>query len=176
MRFQIAFHGPFRVGTGRAAPGVDVAIDPDDPLPATSLKGVMRAAAAALFGNALTAEVFGSPATPSPWTWSPGNVRYQRRRRARVAIDPETGTAVKGALVFSDELWADSAEFTVEARTALTSDAQRRHELVLAASASMVQGLGADRRRGFGWVSIRPMDRPLGEGDIEELMTMAVGT
>ena len=43
MRFHITFHGPFRIATGAAADGLDDTFDPDNPLPASSLKGLMRA-------------------------------------------------------------------------------------------------------------------------------------
>ena len=45
LEFTITFYAPFRVATGVAARGIDAPVDSNHPLPASSLKGVMRAAA-----------------------------------------------------------------------------------------------------------------------------------
>ena len=74
LSFQVRFHGPFRVGTGHGREGVDAAIDPDDPLPASHLKGLMRASARKLLlpADSLLDEVFGPGETgataPGPGT------------------------------------------------------------------------------------------------------------
>ncbi len=66
LRFVIDFLSPFRISTGAAAAGVNATIDRNDPLPATSLKGVMRATAKQLLGEdaELVGQVFGDAKQP----------------------------------------------------------------------------------------------------------------
>ena len=171
MEFNIEFHGPFRIGTGVASRGMDETVDVDQPLPATALKGLMRASASQLLGDhPLVAEVYGSSEQASPWSWTSGVVRNpQLRQRARVALDPITGTAVDHALQFSEELWADGATFSVDQHGFVDPEAVADHALVLRASAAGVTSLGADRRRGFGWVSVRSADAPLDRAAADRL-------
>lgn len=68
LTFEIEFHGPFRVGTGEAGPGVDATVHRQDLLPGSSLKGVMRSTARQLFGDVMDSrgqplvdQVFGAP-------------------------------------------------------------------------------------------------------------------
>ncbi|MGW2320093.1 RAMP superfamily CRISPR-associated protein [Streptomyces sp. NPDC001680] len=155
------FHGPFRIGTGRPAPGADDTVDRDDPLPASSLKGVMRASAAWLLpgGAHLVDRVFGTARQPSPWHWSGADFGEQPPRavvRARIAIDPVTGTAREDHLLHVEEHWARNAQFTVT-RTAYLPPEEAADQLaVLACAAAGVHALGADRRRGLGWVTCTP--------------------
>lgn len=172
LTFEITFHSPFRVSTGTARAGVDATADMTDPLPATSLKGLMRASAATLLGpnTALVNEIFGSPATPSRWRWSnarpdPGGW-HPAQPAARVRIDPTTHTAAPGMLATTEQTGACHAEFTVSpARTittgTLTADAVERDRLVLAVAGQAIRSLGANRRRGLGWVTVRCQDFPI---------------
>ena len=43
ITFTLAMHGPFHVSTGTPDEGMDSPIDLSCPLPATSLKGLLRA-------------------------------------------------------------------------------------------------------------------------------------
>lgn len=156
--FRIDFHGPFRVATGAAAPGVDAAVDPAALLPESSLKGVMRKAAGDLgVPSALVDEVFGTAHRASPWAWGP--VQFEQppfiSRRTRVKIDPHSGTVESGALVIAHEVWATSAMFDLQPLAKLDEQTLRRHVGVLVACARAVRSLGASRNRGLGWVSIR---------------------
>ena len=165
MRFAVDFHGPFRVATGHAARGADASVDVASPLPAASLKGVMRASAELLLPRRhdLVELVFGSPRSPSPWSWSSASVPDASvRKRARVAIDPDRHAALPGALLFAEEVWARTASFTVQPLARVAD--RRTHELVLLASAHGVHALGGDRRRGLGWVTVRGTD-PILDGD-----------
>lgn len=174
LRVRIDFHGPFRVGTGRAGSGANATLDPHDPLPAPSLKGLMRASARLLlpgvaWHSTLLDAVFGATRTPSPWSWSgadfttaEGGDRPPVLVRARVPIDPATGTARSGQLLFAQEMWARQAEFTV-ARTGpldpLGPAPDEETQLtVLACAAAGVHALGASRRRGLGWVTCVPLE------------------
>ncbi|GAA4415677.1 hypothetical protein GCM10023148_12200 [Actinokineospora soli] len=159
LRFQIVFHTPFRVSTGAAHAGIDAVIDRDDPLPATSLKGLMRATATALLGDApIIAAVFGSPATPTPWRWSAATPDsdgwHTPKPAARVTIDPDTHTARPDMLGTAEQTGATSATFTVTPRHPLPTDTLDLHRLVLAVAGQATRSLGGNRRRGLGWVAI----------------------
>ena len=172
LQFRIEFHGPFRVGTGRAGDGADDTIDRSDPLPASHLKGLMRSAAREVLAlpadSPLLLGVFGAPGNgaDSPWAWDSaypvtGTWRdVTVARRVRIAVDDATGTAAPDQLVIGEELWPApevSAGFTV--RLAGTPPAeQQAHEALLRLAARAVGGVGAQRRRGLGWVTVRPVD------------------
>ncbi|MFC8797288.1 RAMP superfamily CRISPR-associated protein [Promicromonospora sp. NPDC057138] len=156
----ITFHGPFRVVTADGRPGINDAVDPDELLPASALKGVMRQAADVLFPQqtTLTEAVFGTPRTASPWAWGP--VEFATTPcisvRARGSIDPETGTAKDDHLMFADEVWATTASFEISRTAYLERDTTGRHEALLVCASAGVHALGADRRRGLGWVTLTP--------------------
>ena|ERR1051326_2838640 len=174
MKFTITFHEPFRVATGRAHHGLDDTVDPDNPLPASSLKGLMRAHATHLLDihDALVNEVFGSPANRSPWWWSDATIdtQVELRIRTRLAIDATTHTAAENALFTAGELWPHTASFRVERRGPADGIDLDLHEIVLAASAQAITALGSDRRRGLGWVGITS-DRSWSPVDTRTLQT-----
>lgn len=167
MRFDIEFHTPFRVGTGRSGNGSDSTVDADVPVPASSLKGVMRSAGRDLLklderlidpDLSLIGPVFGTAHTPCPWSWSDATFPAAPRvtQRARIQIDPATGTVRDGALAIAEEVRARRATFEVTRTGWLDPEDVRWHTLVLIGCARAVTALGGDRRRGLGWVSIRP--------------------
>jgi CRISPR/Cas system CMR subunit Cmr4 (Cas7 group RAMP superfamily) len=181
MRFEVRFHTPFRVATGRSGDGVDTVVDPDTPVPASSLKGVMRSAAWDLLqlDRVWVDAVFGSGDERSPWSWSDGRVLRSTdeggemapdpafdsvparvRLRARIQIAPDTSTVVDGALAVMEEVTEPRVEFSVVRAGWIEPDDVARHETVLLASARAVTAIGGDRRRGLGWVSITPIDPP----------------
>lgn len=164
ITFTITFHGPFRVGTGTPAEGLDARVDLSNPLPSTSLKGVMRAAAVETLGLPpdLVADVFGSKAgdrsrsaTACPWGWTDAQFAglLPPQPVTRIRVD-EHGLTRRGALMFGEHLWADSATFEVFQRHELDAATVRQHRLVLAAAGRAVSSVGALRRRGEGWVTI----------------------
>ena len=157
LLFTIDFHGPFHVLIGHADGNTDLTVDPENLLPASSLKGVMRATARQLLAPGVVDATFGSAATGSIWSWSDADFSgdVTCRRRSRIAIG-ENGIVAKGALVSFQEVWADRAEFTIDQLGPATEELLDAQTKVLALSASMVRSLGASRNRGFGWVSIRP--------------------
>jgi CRISPR/Cas system CSM-associated protein Csm3 (group 7 of RAMP superfamily) len=165
MKFTIVFHGPFRVATGAASDGLDAAFDSANPLPSSSLKGLMRDQAERVLqvDPALVDEIFGSPSTPSPWWWSDAAIDFgpagrdgAARVRTQLQISQDTFTAADKALRTSGELWPSRAEFEVRRRRAIPDGEVARHEAVLCASARAISALGSDRRRGLGWVSVIP--------------------
>jgi hypothetical protein len=182
LSFMITFHSPFRVGAGSARDGVTATIDRNDPLPADHLKGVMRAAAVLLLGDKdhpAIAQVFGSPRTPSPWSWShatpeqtPGQTAEQPWpkpiRRHRVAIDEQTHSAKKDQLVLAEQVWVPTAHFTITRVAAMyEQSSESTHIVLLRCAAAGVHGLGGWRRRGLGWVGITPADTPVTADDIK---------
>jgi hypothetical protein len=184
LGFTVWFYSPFRVGAAYARDGVDAALDEHDPLPADHLKGVMRAAAVDLLGqDRLVEEVFGSPRTPSPWSWSSAvpdgeaGQSWSISRRHRVAIDPDRHSALKDHLVLSEQAWASAARFQITRVGMLDAEAvpEADHVLVLRCAAAGVHGLGAWRRRGLGWVGITPDDGKVSAADVGHLLTLAGG-
>lgn len=161
LTFEVTFHGPVRVGRGRAGVGVDDTVDPDVIVPGSSLKGLMRAEAAILLGDhepGLVGEVFGTAKQPSPWHWN--DIRAAStaddavRSGARIQVGSKAGTAVDGGLFFAEYHWPRSARFDIQRFTALSSEDRERHELLLWAAALSVHSVGADRNRGYGWVDV----------------------
>ena len=183
MRFEIEFHTPFRVASGRAGDGSDVTVDAAALLPASSLKGVMRSAARDLlkFPTGLVEAVFGTARQPSPWAWSEARVLDAAgdtagiRPRARVQIEAGTGTVRSGALLIADEVLATRGEFTIDQTAWLEPAEARRHETVLLAAARAVTAIGGDRRRGLGWVSITPVDPPWSSDHLRAAVALAGG-
>jgi CRISPR/Cas system CSM-associated protein Csm3 (group 7 of RAMP superfamily) len=184
LGFNVSFHSPFRVGAAYASDGVAAALDERDPLPPDHLKGMMRAAAVNLLGqHQVVAEVFGSAAAPSSWSWSSATLDGQTvqewsvSRRHRIAIDRDTHTARKDHLVLGEQAWAPTARFEV-ARAGLLDAAalaESDHVLVLRCAAAGVHGLGGWRRRGLGWVGITPEDGTVCAADVTRLLDLAGG-
>ena len=170
MRYRVIFHGPFRVGTGRPDRGLDTTVDQQDPLPASSLKGLMRNTASQLLGpdHPLVGDVFGRPGNGSPWSWASAvfDEAPAPGVRARIAIGDD-GVVEDEALLRAEHLWASEAIFTVDL---LMSPPTRQadHELLLNASAAAVKSLGGDRNRGFGWVTVAPNDGLTAGEDLAE--------
>lgn len=165
LRFTITFHTPFRVATGQAGNGADSTVDRVVPLPASSLKGLMRSAGCDLLrlpDNCID-QVYGAGHQPSPWSWSdatiidPADWQHDRvRRRARVRIDPDTATVADGALAIAEEILVRAATFEITRTGWLPAPRRDRHRQVLLGCARAVTAVGGDRRRGLGWVSVTP--------------------
>lgn len=174
LRFVIDFLSPFRVSTGEAAAGVDATIDRRDPLPATSLKGVMRATAKQLLGEEapLVGEVFGDAKRPCRWHWGDavpiGEGWAPPQITARVQIDAATRTATHDMLALAEETSAARAEFVIT-RMGPVDDVEL-HAWVLAIAARGTRSLGAARRRGLGWVSISCPDVVLDRAAVEKIL------
>lgn len=183
MRVTMTFHGPFRVATGTGRPGIDTAVDRDNLLPASSLKGVMKDSAERLLPGltGLVEAVFGGPRCPTAWGWGAagfGDEQPVVTRRARVALDETSGAAKRDHLLYGEEVWASTAEFTVTQHgplpepdgPALDRDG---HLAVLACAAAGVHSLGAGRRRGLGWVTCTPEAPAVDEELIARLTALA---
>jgi CRISPR/Cas system CSM-associated protein Csm3 (group 7 of RAMP superfamily) len=182
LGFTVTFHSPFRVGAAYGRDGIDAAVDLADPLPADSLKGVMRAAAADLLGgkHPVISEVFGTTAKPSPWAWSPAKppgrdwLRGDLSLRHRVTIDGGTNSALKDHLVLGEQVWVPAARFEVSRTGVLDAKVltEDEHALVLRCAAGGVHGLGAWRRRGLGWVGITAESGQITAADVERLLAL----
>lgn len=184
---MVTFHGGFRVATGYASGPVDNTADPDDPLPGSALKGLMRAAARLMLpagsgagplperDHLLVRQVFGTGRSPSPWNWGdavPGKpVTVATRAHVRVG---ETGSAKHDMLRFGQEVWLRTATFDIVQHAHVPDVAA--HERLLACAAQAVTSVGGDRRRGLGWVSIRSAERPVTRDDAQMLADLRAAT
>lgn len=157
ITFTVTIHGPFHISAGESGDGADNVVDRDNPLPASSLKGLMRAAAADLLGlpDTLIADVFGAPGPAgSPWRWSDGRVAAPEfGRYARIKVDP-AGRVERGFLAIGENVWSTHATFEVTPLRRMPDEQATQHRLVLRACGRGVSALGGHRRRGSGWVSI----------------------
>ncbi|MBF6523066.1 RAMP superfamily protein [Nocardia farcinica] len=163
LRFRISFDAPIRVSTGRAGPGVDAAVDPTDPLPATSLKGVVRATATRLLGtdHRLIEAVFGSPRRESAWEWSGARtetVWTAPQRAARMQVVDHV--AAHDMVALAEQVHTPAAIFTVTALADLPVPELDAHIGVLTIAATATRSLGAGRCRGTGWVHITCLNHP----------------
>lgn len=156
VRFRIQFESPFLVSTGRAKAGYDATPDDEVPLPATAIKGLMRAQAREVLGVGEPWEnlTYGAPRRPSHWAWS--DARFdadpQIAPASRVSVG-NRGVKRTGFLAITQVLWADSAEFVVALTDSRASDLAEQC-VVLRASALSISSLGSNRRRGHGWVQV----------------------
>ncbi|MEV0359413.1 RAMP superfamily CRISPR-associated protein [Nocardia sp. NPDC050697] len=172
LRFRITFTAPVRVSSGRARPGVDAAIDMTDPLPATSLKGVMRATTTRLLGpgDPRIDAVFGSPRQPCRWEWSnatPDTEWAPAQRTTRIHVRDHVAT--EDMLAFTEQTHTPAAKFTVH--TEHTLPEETAHIAVLTVAAGATRALGAGRRRGLGWVHITCESHPPGPELIRTFLT-----
>lgn len=175
LTFTITFHGPFHIATGGNRDGITT-IDAKDPLPATSLKGVMRASAKRLLNeeSTLVKRIFGSGRAPTPWRWSPA-VPDERgwakpQPTARVSIDSNTGTARTDMLAFSEHTHAVQASFHVTQNGFLDEEQLTLHRSALAVSGQAIRSIGGLRRRGLGWVSVQCTSHAPGLDDVRRLL------
>lgn len=177
MRFEIEFHAPFRISSGHAGGGSDATVDRAVLLPASSLKGVMLAAARDLlcFPRVQVEAVFGTAEQESPWGWSDAVLAGEPviRPRTRIQIDPRTGTVIPGALQVADEVLASRAEFSVDRTGWIVSGQQAAQETILLAAARAVTAVGGDRRRGIGWVTVIPVEPRWSEAHLRAAAALA---
>lgn len=158
MKITMTFHGPFRVGTGSPVTGVDSPVDSADPLPTSSVKGLLRAEARDVLRvrRDVITGVFGGDGHPARWYW--GRVTYARAPRpamvARIAVDEATGVAKEAFLAFQQCLWTTSASIVVEPAQRMDATTLTKDTLCLRAAARSVSAVGSLRRRGYGWVSM----------------------
>lgn len=188
--FTITFHGPFRVARGEASGGADLTVDRQTPLPASSIKGLMRAAAEhvlripepwlmAVFG----ADTGGDQAGPGlggvldQWCWSDPEIGQGLRtidRAARIRLQPD-GTVMDRHLLVGEQVWVhEPVPFTVTRLGPVHPADLDAHRLILRASARAVLALGGQRRRGFGWVTISAGDGEVWT-DVESRALLAIG-
>jgi CRISPR/Cas system CMR subunit Cmr4 (Cas7 group RAMP superfamily) len=179
VRFEIFFHTPFRVSSGQAGDGSDTTVDRAALLPASSLKGVMLSAARDLLMLPVSQveAVFGTAWHESPWGWSDAAMTEEAsiRPRARIRIDPGTGTVARGALLVADEVLATRAEFTVDRIGWVPAGQEGVHETILLAAARSVTAVGGDRRRGSGWVTVTPAEPRWSEAHLHAAIALAGG-
>ena len=168
IKLDITFNQPFRVASGRGKGDVDDVIDRENPLPSTTLKGVIRDAARLLLpgtgrgdefkDHPLVVEVFGGRGSHDViWHFSDPVLQAvtddSYRSRTRVSID-EHRRARPGALYVAEELHVTKAIAEITQIGKVAEGREALHLALLHLAARLVDGVGADRRRGLGWVSI----------------------
>ena len=167
LEFSVQFHQPFLIRSGDARGGLDAVARHGTPLPASSLKGAMRAACLNVLGapRGLVQDIFGQEGRiggslgRGAWAWTDAgpSTAFLTWSRARNRIDPEFGVVRPEALTFSEEFWqVDKATFVVEQVMPLEPDVAKRQTTLLAGCAWGVTGLGSWRNRSMGSVTIRP--------------------
>lgn len=162
LTIAVTFHGPVRVARGQAEAGLDDVVDRSR-IPASSLKGVMRAAARYRLAlpAAVVEHVFGTRRQAGAWSWD--DLRLDGEgivaavtSRIRIPVDALSGAAARRGLHHAEELWVRGRPtFHVEC-TAPGGEVTPDEKLLLAAAAMAVHSLGSSRRRGLGWVSLQP--------------------
>lgn len=160
LTFNISFKGPFLIGGAAPGDGFNARPDTDVLIPATSIKGRLRAEATHVLGinEELVDDIFGTADNDGKWWFSDVDVDDPVFEIGnRVALDkdnPESGRADDHQLVFFQHCWADTGKFTIEPLVTIAPEEQQKHEAVLEAAARSVTNLGGMRRRGHGWVEI----------------------
>ena len=159
VEFHVRFHAPFRIASGTGSDGKDLAVDVDEPLNASHIKGRMKASCRTVLGlnDEVIDEVFGSSSSESPWTWMsarPVSEWDTSGTRHRVMIDPMTHTAIVDHLVRTQYVVADAATFYVEAFGVIPPHRLSVHAAVIRCSGAAVHEIGGWRRRGLGWVGV----------------------
>lgn len=159
LEIPVKFHTPFRISTGTGDQNADV-VALADRIPASSLKGVMRAAAQVRLGipEPVVLRIYGSTDRDCPWGWTDLKLDDAAtvRIRVQVPIDRRSGTAKRGALLKSEEIWVNQDQHFAIDRIVSGDETTADDAVLLAACALAVQSLGASRRRGLGWVSMTP--------------------
>ena len=154
LRFTMTFHTPFLTATGAAAEGYDASIDLSRPLAPTAIKGLMRSAATdtLCLRTDLVERVFGSVKLPTAWRWSVEApvTDVTPVDRHRVEIDDDTRTAVDNHLQYVRAGYVPSIDFTVER----AGQVGREERVAVIASGRAIHAIGAQRRRGLGWVGV----------------------
>lgn len=163
--------GPFAVGTGHPRAGLDDTIRPANPLPASEIKGAMRAAAAMLLGVGRTMsrslgvmdEIFGAEGRGGAWAWSDAGPadRFLLTKRSRIRVQEQSGTVQRESLAATEVAWIRPGApptFTIEQWQPLDDGRLTEHVSVLLASAHAVTAVGSWRNRGMGSVSFRVAD------------------
>ncbi|SHJ47193.1 hypothetical protein SAMN02745244_02586 [Tessaracoccus bendigoensis DSM 12906] len=158
LRFQIDFLGPFHVSSSPDE-GLDRTVDREVPLPASGIKGLMRAQCTHILmvPTSIVDSIFGSKKCEAAWLWTDPEFATdpipEKVARLRLS-DSDDGAAESGLLMLGEHLWATTASFTLTMRHPLEADEAARHRLVLRAAARSIVGLGGSRRRGEGWVNV----------------------
>lgn len=179
LKFTIAFHGPFAVSSGYPDDGLDHTIDRDDPLPATQLRGLLRAHAEHWLGipQNLVNEIFGHAGQRSPWIFTKPEIA-QIDCENRDGVDPGVwnrvqleadGRSKDQAMVVGQQTWATSGTFEIVWHD--RGQPPPQHLLVLRAAARDIVSVGLNRRRGMGTVTITD-NEDWSEQDTQELIKL----
>lgn len=165
----LKFSTPVAMGTGEAGRGLDHALDHDEPLSASGIKGVLRDEARWLLPgpkpaqeHALVQAVFGSATLPCPWNFTVTDItkpHYAIRSRIQIG---SSGTVTPGALAVGEEAGIEEATIEVLPRgipsnmgLSAGSNAQENHLALLNIAAHAAEKVGQQRTRGLGWMRMQ---------------------
>ena len=180
LKFEVEFLTPFAISSGKALDGLDHTIDEETPFPSSAVKGLLRAHSLHWLGlpNPLVGEVFGTARKGSDWIFSDVAVERVGTGSLKHGVEPslwnrvcvdENGRSEERALVAGQQCWAATGEFTIswDGR----GEPPKLHVLVLRSAARDVVSIGLNRRRGFGWVTIRDAE-PWTDDDSRTLLAV----
>lgn len=163
VKFKVETHAPFFVSSGVGAGTLDAIARENSPLPASSLKGVMRAAATQVLQvpSETVDEIFGKEGAAGAWAWTdagpPDTFKSGKRSRIRLS---DAGIAQRESLAATEVYWAKTGasrpSFFVE-QTMPIEQGIDGHLAVLIASARAATAVGSWRNRGMGAVTLRCM-------------------
>ena len=171
LTFTVDAGGPFAVGTGQPSGGLDDTVRSQTPLPASEIKGAMRAAACVLLdvnrgaagpGGVLNA-IFGAEGSSGAWAWTDAGPEdcFLIEKRSRTRLSQQTGMVTRESLAATQSAWVAAGKqptFAIEQLAHLDDGHIKEHVALLVAAAHAVTAVGSWRTRGMGAVSFRPAD------------------
>lgn len=169
LKFKVETHAPFFISSGVGAGTLDAVARKDSPLPASSLKGVMRAAATQVLQmpSETVEAIFGKEGSAGAWSWTDAGPTedepteaFTVGKRSRIRLS-DAGTAQRESLAATEMYWANTKarpSFFVEQAMPIEQGLINGHLAVLIASARAATAVGAWRNRGMGAVTLRCVD------------------
>lgn len=116
LRFTVEFLSPFAVSTGQARDGLDTTVNLEEPLPATALKGLLKAHLRDTLGAppAVLTRIFTSGDTLR-WVFGEGQAQVSVNAWARVKVDDE-GRAAERHLMVGEQAYATTGSFSISGK------------------------------------------------------------
>jgi len=131
---------------------MDTTIDPENPLPSTAVKGLLKSHLrhSLRVPEEMVASIFHSE-DDQRWVFSDGRVQVKVNAWTRVQVDDD-GRSAERLLMVGEQAFAETGELVVT--WVGRGPAPEQEVRALRAAARCVTSLGSHRRRGLGWVSL----------------------